>query len=76
MSASRRPALSPSPQQEAQEHSSPWLDAWQLADYLHVSHSTVAHWLAAGVVPCHRIPPGNRLVRFYRDEIDDWMRAQ
>ena len=77
MSASRCvPTQSPSPQQEAPGHSSPWLNARQLADYLSVSYSTVTHWVAAGVVPCHRIPPANRLVRFNRDEIDMWVGGQ
>ena len=67
------PAQSPSPAQEAQDHSSPWLTTRQLAEYLGVSYSNVAHWVAAGVVPCHRVPPGFRLVRFYRAEIDEWM---
>lgn len=70
------PAQSPPLPQEAPERNSPWLTAEQLAEYLSISYSTVAHWVATGVVPCHYIPPGFRLVRFHRDEIDDWMRAR
>ena len=51
---------------------SPYWDIRQLSAYLSVKPSTLYAWSAQGKVPCVRI---HGLVRFRRDEIEQWLEA-
>jgi excisionase family DNA binding protein len=44
----------------------------ELADELRVKRSTLYAWVAAGRIPAVRM---HRLIRFRRDEIEEWVRS-
>ena len=44
----------------------------EVGEILGVSRKTVTRWALAGAIPAHRAGLG---WRFYRQEIDDWLRS-
>ena len=45
----------------------------QVCEYLQVSRSTVNRWIRDSNLPVHKI---DRTLRFYRDELDAWVRKR
>jgi excisionase family DNA binding protein len=50
-----------------------WLDIKELTLYLKIKEKTLYSLVAKGLIPCYRV---NRLVRFRKDEIDQWINTK
>ncbi|MBW3601636.1 MAG: helix-turn-helix domain-containing protein [Actinobacteria bacterium] len=53
----------------------PVMDAAQVARLLNLNIDYVRKLARDGVLPAHRLPRG-RAIRFFKDEILDWLRSQ
>jgi excisionase family DNA binding protein len=51
-----------------------WLNTDQTAAYLQVSKETLQRWRVRGEGPRYAKLPG--LVRYYRDELDAWLKSR
>lgn len=51
---------------------SPWYDVRQAAAYIGVTDRALRTMSENGLVPTHR--PRPRMIRFHRDDLDNWMR--
>jgi len=52
------------------------LTAAEFAGLAKVTLRTVRRWAAGGVGPRPRRPPGSRLVRYRRDEVEAWLSGE
>jgi excisionase family DNA binding protein len=48
------------------------MDIKEVAEYLHLTESTIYSWVQDGILPAFRV---GRLWRFRRTELDDWLEA-
>lgn len=60
--------------EELARASSPWLDSEAAAAHLGASAGTLKTWRATGKGPRYHVVQ-DRLVRYHRDELDDFVRS-
>jgi excisionase family DNA binding protein len=51
----------------------PIMDSSHVAEMLGMSVSHLRHLVRTGQIPAHRMP-GGRAIKFYRDELEEWLK--